>query len=155
VLQVRQARPEELERCLDIRREVFVGEQHVPAEIEIDGRDASCTHFLAVVDDDAIGTARLRITEDGRAKAERVAVRRAGRRSGAGALLMHALEAEARTRGHDRLVLNAQVRVVPFYERLGYTVDGPEFLEAGIPHRAMSKRLTDRRGASSPRVTRH
>jgi predicted GNAT family N-acyltransferase len=54
---------------------------------------------------------------------------------------MRALELEARARGHDRLVLNAQVAVLPFYERLGYVVDGPEFLEAAIPHRAMSKRL--------------
>jgi predicted GNAT family N-acyltransferase len=55
---------------------------------------------------------------------------------------MRALEAEARARGHDRLVLNAQVAVLPFYERLGYAIDGPEFLEAGIAHRPMSKRLT-------------
>ena len=142
MLRVRHARPDEIERCLDIRREVFVGEQRVPSEIEIDGRDASCTHFLALVGDTVVGTARLRVTEEGRAKAERVAVRRAARGCGAGALLMRALEAEARRRGHDRLVLNAQVQVLPFYERLGYMVDGPEFLEAGIPHRPMSKRLT-------------
>jgi len=142
VLAVRHARPDEIERCLDIRREVFVGEQRVPSEIEIDGRDASCTHFVALADEELIGTARLRITEDGRAKAERVAVRRAARGSGAGAALMRALEVEARTRGHDRLVLNAQVQVLPFYERLGYAVDGSEFLEAGIAHRPMSKRLS-------------
>ena len=141
MLEVRHARPDEIERCLDIRREVFVGEQHVPSEIEIDGRDASCTHFVALADEELIGTARLRITEDGRAKAERVAVRRAARGRGAGAALMRALEVEARTRGHDRLVLNAQVQVLPFYERLGYAVDGSEFLEAGIAHRPMSKRL--------------
>jgi predicted GNAT family N-acyltransferase len=142
VLEVRHARPDELERCLDIRREVFVGEQRVPSDIEIDGCDAGCTHFLALANDEAVGTARLRVTEEGRAKAERVAVRRAARGKGAGAELMYAVEAEARARGHDRLVLNAQVAVLPFYERLGYTVDGAEFLEAGILHRPMSKRLT-------------
>jgi len=142
VIDVRHARRDELERCLDIRREVFVAEQGVPAEEEVDGRDAGCLHFIAVAGDDVVGTARLRVTADGHAKAERVAVRRAARLTGAGTLLMHALEDEARARGHDRLALNAQVHVLPFYEKLGYGVDGPEFLEAGIAHRPMSKRLT-------------
>jgi len=142
VIEVRHARPDELERCLDIRREVFVGEQGVAPGIEIDGRDARCIHVIALAGGDAVGTARLRFTEDGRAKAERVAVRRAFRGTGTGALLMRALEDEARARGHHRLVLNAQVQVLPFYEKLGYAIDGAEFLEAGIAHRAMSKRLT-------------
>jgi predicted GNAT family N-acyltransferase len=138
----RRARSDELALCFDIRREVFVAEQGVPVDEEIDGRDARCLHFLAFVATDAVGTARLRFTDDGHAKAERVAVRRAVRATGAGTLLMRALEAEARARGHDRLVLNAQVPVLPFYEKLGYVIDGPEFKEAGIAHRAMSKRLT-------------
>jgi predicted GNAT family N-acyltransferase len=142
VVVVRRARPEELERCIAIRREVFVAEQGVPAEEEIDGRDARCLHFIALAGDDVVGTARLRFTDDGHAKAERVAVRRAARKGGAGTRLMRALEAEARDRGHHRLVLNAQVTVLPFYERLGYAIDGPEFLEAGIAHRPMWKRLT-------------
>jgi len=75
-------------------------------------------------------------------KAERVAVRRSVRRSGIGRALMRALEDEAHARGHRELVLNAQVAVIAFYERLGYRVEGPEFLEAGIPHRAMRKPLT-------------
>lgn len=141
-VQVRRARPAELARCLDIRREVFIVEQGVSVDEEMDGRDARCLHFLAFVEADAVGTARLRFTDDGHAKGERVAVRRAARASGAGTLLMRALEDEARARGHDRLVLNAQVQVLPFYEKLGYAIDGPEFLEAGIPHRPMSKRLT-------------
>src|SRR5438093_478147 len=91
---------------------------------------------------DAVGTARLRETEGGRVKAERVAVRRSVRRSGIGRALMRALEDEVRARGHRELVLNAQVAVIAFYERLGYRVEGPEFLEAGIPHRAMRKPLT-------------
>jgi predicted GNAT family N-acyltransferase len=142
VVTVRSARPAELARCLEIRREVFVVEQGVPLDEEIDGRDARCLHLLALAGDEAVGTARLRFTEDGHAKAERVAVRRAAREAGVGALLMRALEDEARARGHDRLVLNAQVPVLSFYEKLGYVIDGPEFLEAGIAHRAMSKRLT-------------
>ncbi len=141
-VEVRRARPDELARCLAIRREVFVDEQGVPIEEEMDAHDAAYTHFLALAAGEAVGTARLRVTGDGRVKAERVAVRRPFRRAGVGRALMRALEDEARARGRRELVLNAQLPVVAFYERLGYRAEGPEFLEAGIPHRAMRKPLT-------------
>lgn len=139
---VRPATGAELGRCLAIRREVFIEEQGVPAEIEMDDHDATSNHFLAFVDDEVAGTARLRVTADGRCKAERVAVRRALRQHGIGRALMRALEDEARAAGHTEIALNAQVAVVDFYERQGYRAEGAEFLEAGIPHRAMRKRLT-------------
>jgi predicted GNAT family N-acyltransferase len=141
-LEVRRARPDELARCLALRREVFVEEQGVPIEEEMDAHDAACAHFLALAAGEAVGTARLRVTDDGRVKAERVAVRRPFRRAGVGRALMRALEDEARARGQRELLLNAQVAVVAFYERLGYRAEGPEFLEADIPHRAMRKPLT-------------
>ena len=141
-VEVRRARPHELERCLAIRREVFVEEQGVSADEEMDAHDALCAHFLALRGGEAIGTARLRVTDDGHVKAERVAVRRSCRRAGVGRALMRRLEDEARARGAGELLLNAQLPVVPFYERLGYRVEGPEFLEAGIPHRAMRMPLT-------------
>ena len=141
-VEVRRARPDERARCLAIRREVFVEEQGVPVAEEMDADDRGCTHFLALAGGEAVGTARLRVTGDGRVKAERVAVRRPFRRAGVGRALMRALEDAARARGHRELVLNAQVPVVAFYERLGYRAEGSEFLEAGIPHRAMRKPLT-------------
>ena len=141
-VEVRRARPGELECCLAIRREVFVEEQGVPLDEEMDAQDAACRHFLALAAGEAVGTARLRETEGGRVKAERVAVRRSVRRSGIGRALMRALEDEARALGRRELVLNAQLPVLAFYERLGYRAEGPEFLEAGIPHRAMRKPLT-------------
>jgi len=140
--QVRRARPDELERCLAIRREVFVEEQGVSLDEEMDAHDAVCVHFLAFDGRDAVGTARLRETDAGSVKAERVAVRRSARRAGVGRALMRALEDEARACGRHELVLNAQAPVIAFYERLGYRAEGPQFLEAGIPHRAMRKRLT-------------
>ncbi|MEE9278856.1 MAG: GNAT family N-acetyltransferase [Myxococcota bacterium] len=133
--------PDDLDTCLEIRREVFVRGQEIPEEIEIDGLDGECLHFLAWLGDKAVGAARLRESE-GRARAERVAVLERQRGLGVGRVLMAALEAEARSRGHSELVLNAQEDVIPFYERLGYTAHGPSFLEAGIPHRAMRKRLS-------------
>jgi predicted GNAT family N-acyltransferase len=138
-LEVRVARPEELAQCRDIRREVFVDEQDVPLDEEMDAHDANSTHFLALLDGEPVGTARLRTLGDGTPKAERVAVRAAHRKTGIGRGLMPALEDAARAKGH--LVLNAQVPVIPFYERLGYKTEGPVFDEAGIPHRAMRKRL--------------
>jgi len=114
----------------------------VPVDEEMDGRDGGCRHWLAFSGAEAVGTARLRATEDGRLKAERVAVRRPFRGHGAGRALMQALEAAARARGQRELVLNAQVPVLPFYEGLGYRAEGPEFTEGGLPHRAMRKRLT-------------
>ena len=141
-VEVRRARPDEVARCQAIRREVFVEEQGVPVDEEMDAHDALCTHFLALRGGEAIGTARLRVTDDGGVKAERVAVRRPFRGAGVGRALMRALEDEARALGRRELVLNAQLPVVAFYERLGYRAEGPEFLGAGIPHRAMRKPLT-------------
>ena len=132
--------PDELETCLEIRRDVFVRGQRIAEEIEIDGLDGECVHFLAWLAGVAVGAARLR-ESGGRAKAERVAVLEPHRGLGLGQALMDALEGEARSQGHVELVLNAQEDVVPFYERLGYTAHGPSFLEAEIPHRAMTKKL--------------
>ena len=142
VLDVRVARPDELAQCFAIRREVFVDEQRVPLHEEMDAHDASSTHFLALLDGEPVGTARLRTLSDGTPKAERVAVRAAHRKNGIGRALMTALEDAARKSGHPHLVLNAQVPVIAFYERLGYRAEGPVFDEAGIPHRAMRKKLS-------------
>ncbi len=78
----------------------------------------------------------------GDAKAERVAVLPEQREHGVGRLLMQHLEREAQARGLQRMVLNAQVSVISFYERLGYAAEGERFLEAGIPHRRMTNTLS-------------
>ena len=127
-----------LDPCLAIRRRVFVEEQGVALADEQDGRDAACSHWLASLDGERVGTARLREVA-GAWKAERVAVLAKARGHGVGAALMRALEAEAWRRGATHLLLHAQTSVVPFYERLGYRAEGPVFDEAGIPHRKMSK----------------
>ena len=137
---MRRASPEDFAICCAIRMEVFVEEQQVPKELELDEHDPVATHFLAFAGGRAIGTARMRaLGED--AKAERVAVLAAERVGGAGRALMDAIEREARRQGRPRVVLNAQVAVIPFYERLGYRAEGEVFDEAGIPHRHMTKRL--------------
>lgn len=130
--------------CHDLRRRVFVDEQGVDEALEWDGLDERAEHFLARSEPDGapLGTARMRVVE-GDAKAERVAVLPRDRSSGVGRALMEALEDRARALGCPRVLLNAQVRVVAFYRRLGYEASGPVFDSAGIDHRAMSKRLDD------------
>ena len=138
VITVRAIEPPELATCLAVRREVFIEGQRVPEALEIDGLDGEAFHVLACDDDAAIGTARMRVV-DGAAKIERVAVRAPYRGRGVGAKMMDALEAEAAQRGLTRLVLSAQVEVIPFYERRGYVAEGPEYLDADIPHRTMRR----------------
>lgn len=141
MLEVRAARPDEIDTCLAIRHEVFVLGQGVPAPLEVDGKDPECAHFIAYEKGEAIGTARLRVTEKGVAKAERVAVRPGHQGKGVGTALMQAVEGEAARRGFPEIVLSAQVQVVPFYEALGYAPEGKVFIEAAIKHRWMRKRL--------------
>jgi predicted GNAT family N-acyltransferase len=135
------ATPDELDALLALREVVFVHEQAVPPALERDGLDASATHFIARDPLGAvIGAARMRVV-DGKAKAERVAVRADVRGRGVGAALMRALEAEALRCGLRQVVLNAQESAIPFYEGLGYVAEGPTFDDAGIPHRHMRRAL--------------
>ena len=129
------------EECIALRTRVFVEEQGVSPEDEIDGHDPNCVHFLARSEGASVGCARLRPLAGGRAKVERVAVLAPLRGSGLGRTLMDAIEEEARTRGWRALELHAQVQVVTFYERLGWQAVGHEFEEAGISHLEMVKRL--------------
>lgn len=66
---------------------------------------------------------------------------KAARGTGLGAVLVRAVEAAGRARGATELELHAQVQALGFYERLGYTAEGPEYLDAGIPHRTMTRVL--------------
>lgn len=113
-----------------IRETVFMAEQSVPPELEWDAEDDSAVHFLALEADYAIGTARL--LPDG--SIGRVAVLRDWRGMKVGDALMHAVIAEAERRSLVPQRLSAQVHATAFYERMGFTVTGDEFLEAGIAH---------------------
>lgn len=133
--------------CVEIRREVFIDGQAVPVEIEFDGLDPESQHFLALgdhaegTDPVALGTARMRIV-NGVAKAERVAVLETARGSGIGRAIMESIESHAREQGLESVHLNAQLQAADFYQKLGYLAEGEVFIEAGIDHRSMTKRLT-------------
>ncbi|CAN7504764.1 GNAT family N-acetyltransferase [Duganella sp. LjRoot269] len=114
-----------------IRFEVFVEEQKVPAELEMDHMDAVCLHAVAYDSTGTpIGTGRL--LPDGHIG--RMAVRRGARGTGIGGALLQALMEQARARGDKQVVLSAQTHAAPFYERHGFAIDGDEFFEAGISH---------------------
>jgi len=114
-----------------IRFAVFVNEQKVPPEMELDTWDPGSVHAVAFdADAAAVGTGRL--LPDGHIG--RMAVARSARGSGVGSALLRALMGEARRRGHRFTVLSAQTHAIGFYRRHGYEVDGSEYLDAGIPH---------------------
>ncbi len=115
---------------------VFVREQGVPAEIELDRDDGKAIHFLALISGNAMGTARV-VLRRGGAKIGRMAVLKSYRGKGVGTkLLQWAIEAAKRKRARG-IYLHAQVSVIGFYEAAGFRAVGPVFDEAGIPHRKM------------------
>ena len=119
-----------------LRREVFVVEQKVPEEEEHDSYDLTATHFVAVAEGEIVGTLRL-IFMDEHVKIGRVAVRASCRGRGIAKAMISAAMAQARAAGHDRFYLTAQSDKLGFYEGLGFVAFGPEFLDGGMPHRAM------------------
>jgi predicted GNAT family N-acyltransferase len=125
---------------LGLRHEVFVVEQGVPVELEMDELDRLATHLVAIEAGRVVGT--LRILDDGGvAKIGRVAVRAALRRTGIGSRLMRRATESISSKGFSEIVLHAQVSVQPFYQRLGYVAEGDLFDEAGISHIAMRMRI--------------
>lgn len=126
--------------CMAIRRQVFVQEQNVPEQQELDEHDATALHLLATLDGRPVGTARLLI-DGAEGKIGRVAILPDCRGTGAGAALMRAALDELRARGVTTARLGAQTHALRFYEKLGFTAYGPVYDDAGIPHRDMSLTL--------------
>jgi len=131
----------EREAAFAVRRTVFIEEQDVPEDIEMDGNDDAATHVVASEDGQPIGTARLREPEPGVGKVERVAVVADRRGEGIGRHVMAEIEAIAREQDIERLVLHAQTNVESFYTELGYETTSAVFQEAGIDHVEMAKEL--------------
>lgn len=121
-----------------IRKQVFVLEQHVPEHLEWDELDDRCTHVLAETTDGvAVGTARM--LPDGHIG--RMAVLQPWRHCGIGRTMLKTLIQQALCSGLDSVNLNAQTTAIVFYEKAGFTSYGDEFLDAGIPHRRMRRQL--------------
>lgn len=127
-----------------IRFTVFVREQGVPPEVEIDPADADESRVIHAIARDsngqAIGTARM-ILEAELPRIGRMAVLRQWRSKGVGKLLLDFMCAEARRRGYREVMLHAQTHATAFYYRQGFLSHGSEFTEAGIPHQEMRRAL--------------
>lgn len=168
---VRRAETEaQREEALEVRYAVFVEEQGVPENIEIDGKDDEAIHFVGYAtaesthesgesdDGDSnpqldrddqqdhdtgkpVAAGRLRGADDDVGKVERIAVLESHRGEGFGRAIMNELEATARGRGLSKLLLHAQIPVEEFYHALGYETTSTVFEEAGIEHVEMEKLL--------------
>jgi len=137
IIQVKQISADDAKaQAFAVRMRVFVREQGVPAEIELDRDDRRAIHFLALISGKAVGTARV-VTRHGNAKIGRMAVLKSYRRRGVGAKLLKGAVAAAKKRGARKIYLHAQVAVIGFYEKLGFRCVGLVFDEAGIAHRKM------------------
>jgi predicted GNAT family N-acyltransferase len=140
--EVRPARDAaEVRAALALRHEVFVVEQGVPLEEEIDEHDETdALHLVATEDGHVVATARV-VMEAETAKVGRVAVAAAARRRGIASRLLEEGEARARALGARRVALAAQTGALALYERAGYTPYGERFMDAGIEHLMMEKHL--------------
>jgi predicted GNAT family N-acyltransferase len=141
MIQIRLAEAKkDVEACLRLRWTVFVEEQGVRPSLEVDEHDRSdAVHALALLDAVPCGAGRFIFVEPGLAKIQRMAIVDDARRKGAGKALLAFLESEARLRGARTFTLWAQDSARAFYEKAGYTAQGPLFDDAGIPHVRMDK----------------
>ena len=129
--------PDDQSTLKAIRFEVFVEEQKVPAEEEIDAHDPVSIHAIVWTDGTAAGCGRL--LPDGHIG--RMAVRKPYRGRGVGAFVLQHLIERARQRGDHEVVLSAQTHAMGFYQKFGFVAEGGEYLDCNIPHRDMRKIL--------------
>lgn len=134
----------EAEEMKAIRFSVFVDEQNVPADLELDELDTEALHAVAKNGDGvACGTARMYADRDdvSRIRIGRMAVLKESRCSGCGSAILNALLEEARRRGCREVILSAQCHAIPFYGKFGFEVSGGIYDDAGIPHQKMVLKL--------------
>lgn len=128
---------------LQLRRQVFIEEQGVPEELELDELDATARHYLVYSDDPCpIATARLIRETPEQARIGRFAVLATWRRKGVGRRLLDRMIQDAREAGYHRLVLSAQLSAMPLYAAAGFQAYGEIYLDAGIEHRSMKLELS-------------
>jgi len=144
-IKIKKAETEkELADALEIRRKVFIEEQKVSLELEIDGKDKEADHFLAYSGDNPVGTFRIRYLSNKLAKIERMAVVFESRGRGIGGQLMETAISYLQKKGIKEMVLHAQEHARTFYEKFGFEQEGGTFEDANIPHVEMRKILPNR-----------
>lgn len=130
----------EFNHAIYVRKIVFVDEQHVPVEIELDEFDQNATHFIGYLEGSPIAASRLRFV-DQYGKLERICVLASSRGQSYGKTIINRMEQEIKKHGLTKAKLNAQTHALGFYESLGYKIVSEEFIDAGIPHMTMVKDL--------------
>lgn len=130
--------PAEFDEVLAIRRAVFVEEQGVPVDLEMDDHETEATYFLALDEEgQAVGTGRFRVKGDV-LKFERIATLKQARGKGVGQALMEFMQNfAAEVHPHQRPYMHAQASAISFYEKIGWVTQGARFFEAGIEHAVM------------------
>lgn len=122
---------------LKIRTDVFVDEQNVPKDLEIDDREADCTYFNVYLDGSAVATARFFPTDDNGIHVQRVAVLKKFRQEHLGSQLLKYIFAYAKDHHYNYVILGAQDHAQDFYKKLGFHVVGDAYQEVGIAHHDM------------------
>ena len=130
----------DLEKTIIIRKKVFIDEQKVPVDIEIDGFDSEAEHFIAYLDDKTIGCARIR-SKDYKAKLERIAIIKEFRGKGFGSKLTKFLIRYCKNKNFKEIYLHSQTNVSDFYKKLGFKAKRKHFFEAGIEHVEMIMKI--------------
>ena len=123
--------------CLDLRRTVFIEEQNVPENEEVDGDDPDCDHILLTVSDTPVGAARLKYYNDF-IKVQRVCVLKNYRGQGIGSKIINFIIRHVEKNDiRSSVRLGSQIHALEFYKRLGFIEFGEEYLDAGILHKDM------------------
>ena len=133
--------PADMQKCFDIRLKVFVEGQKVPLAEEMDGKDGQSEHYLLLVDEQPVGTARVRFIDD-YAKIERVAIMDDYQGMGYGKVVMNRIMLDLKKHnGIKKAKLSSQTYAIPFYEKLGFIICSDEYMDASIPHKDMNFNL--------------
>ncbi|MCH5210994.1 MAG: GNAT family N-acetyltransferase [Oscillospiraceae bacterium] len=122
--------------AIKIREKVFVEEQGF--HDEFDEIDKTAWHIIVYENERPLATGRLYVDND-TPHIGRVAVLRSERGRQFGKLIIAVLEKKARDMGYTKTELSAQLRVVEFYEKLGYVAEGDIYLNEDYPHIKMVK----------------
>lgn len=130
----------EINDAMMIRQAVFVDEQHVPINIELDQHDEAASHFVGYIKDKPMSASRLRLVND-YGKLERICVLKQFRNNSYGQQIIEKMEKQLLKMNISFSQLNSQVQAVNFYKRLGYRVISEPFSEANILHVTMKKQL--------------
>ncbi len=132
-MEVRLATQQDMQEIYALRFEVFVNEQKVPRELELDEHDPTAIHIIASNNNIAIGCARIILSEID-AHIGRLAVKSSCRSKGVGTEICKFAIEYCRQNGYNSIWLNSQIQAIEFYKRLGFIQVGESFTEAGIEH---------------------